>query len=83
MCFCFCTWAVHGLVGSIPVQCNNFSLPDTLLNIQFHELVCIHPLMTKISHGCGWCFLPAIWAGEAALKFIVDIIIQYYLLYSD
>jgi hypothetical protein len=39
--------------------------------------------MTKLSHGCGWCFLPAIWAGEAALKFIVDIIIWNYLLYSD
>jgi hypothetical protein len=39
--------------------------------------------MTKLSHGCGWCFLPAVWAGEAALKFIVDIIIQNYPLYSD
>jgi hypothetical protein len=39
--------------------------------------------MTKLSHGCGWCFLPAVWAGEAALKFIVDIIIRNYPLYSD
>jgi hypothetical protein len=39
--------------------------------------------MTKLSHGCGWCFLPAVWAGEAALKFIVDIIIWNYPLNSD
>jgi hypothetical protein len=39
--------------------------------------------MTKLSHGCGWCFLPAVWAGKAALKFIIDIIIRNYPLYSD
>jgi hypothetical protein len=60
-------------------------LPGALLNTQFYELVCVHvhSSMTKLSHGCGWCFLPAVWAGEAALKFIVDIIIRNYPLYSD
>jgi len=60
-----------------------FCHPAPYLIHKFYELVCICLLMTKVSHGCGWCFLPAIWAGEAALKFMVDIIIQHYLFYSD
>ena len=64
----------HGSVGSIPALCNNFSSPSTLLNTQFYELVCILLLLTKLSPACGWHLLPAVWAGWAQIKFMVDII---------
>ena len=39
--------------------------------------------MTKVSHGRGWCFLPAIVGWSRKLRFIVDIIIWHYPFYSD
>jgi len=41
---------------------------------EFCKLVCILLVLTKVSHACGWHFLPAYWAGCAKLKFMVDII---------
>ena len=41
---------------------------------EFCELVCVLVVLTKVSHACGWHFVPADWAGWATLRFMVDII---------
>ena len=41
---------------------------------EFCKLVCVLVVLTKVSHACGWHFVPADWAGCATLRFMVDII---------
>src|SRR6266850_1951603 len=64
-------------------QCAMFYHPAPYLIHKFYELVCVCPSMTKVSHGCGWCFLPAVVGWSRKLRFIVDIIIWHYPFYSD
>ena len=70
--------AVHFLSMSIQPQhvttCPWWDMPSDTHVTEFYELVCVLLLLTKVSHACGWHFVPAYWAGCAKLRFMVDII---------
>jgi hypothetical protein len=47
----------------LPVHTDDYILSlyiQYIVDTHFCVLVCVHTWMTKVSHGCGWWFLPAV-----------------------